>query len=339
MQPTEQDFEDLALTTARKEGWDFPDGLALSEGSLARACVKAGYALAAPAPLLGVEPAAPADEMNSLEAKVSRLRRDINEGTHFGLHGYFNMILSQHGAGDEGIEALMEDAGNTLEELLHATPSILAHLRALQSFKSYVHQRFDEANIDRHEEQNAINGCRVGARFDDLERYMQLTDAQKTREALVAVANGLAEAVDNEDMQQTYKVWLNVANALTTADSPTLSSLRLIQPPTAKDTLPAAPLTTIREGGGAGWVKCDGEADYQAEEEFTWIAFPDGKKQMAIWKEAYWEEDVNDNDAEPRFVWAEYDGDNYETVEPQPAWFFSIPAAPTLSQKGESHEA
>lgn len=116
----------------------------------------------------------------------------------------------------------------------NAQPGLLARLAALQAFKDYVHHRFDEANIDRHDEQNAINGCRVGKRFDDLERYMELTDAQKTREALVAVANGLAEAIDNQDNQRTYEVWRNIADVLTSVDSSTISSLRMIVPPTVE---------------------------------------------------------------------------------------------------------
>lgn len=142
----------------------------------------------------------------------------------------------------------MEDMGDDKQEAyavliknaVNALPGLLARVRALQAFKEYVHQRFDEANIDGHHEQNAINGCRVGARFDDLERYMQLTDAQKTREALVAVANGLAECIDNQDIQQVYEVWRGIAEVLTAVDSATLSSLRLIQPPTVKGGQPNA---------------------------------------------------------------------------------------------------
>lgn len=129
---------------------------------------------------------------------------------------------------------LAEDDAAFVAAMRNALPGLLARLAALQAFKAYVHQRFDEANIDRHEEQNAINGCRVGKRFDDLERYMQLTDPQKTREALVAVANGLAEAIDNQDAQQTYEVWRLIAETLTHVDSSTISSLRMIAPTTVK---------------------------------------------------------------------------------------------------------
>lgn len=42
----EEKIEAVALKAARKEGWSMPDGLTLAEGSLARACTKAGYAAA-----------------------------------------------------------------------------------------------------------------------------------------------------------------------------------------------------------------------------------------------------------------------------------------------------
>lgn len=38
----------------------------------------------------------------------------------------------------------------------------------LQKFKDYVHKRLDDAGVDKHEEQNVINGCRIGARLDDV---------------------------------------------------------------------------------------------------------------------------------------------------------------------------
>ena len=42
--------------------------------------------------------------------------------------------------------------------------------RALKAekFKQYVHERLDAAGVDKHEEQNAINGCRIGARLTDV---------------------------------------------------------------------------------------------------------------------------------------------------------------------------
>jgi hypothetical protein len=40
--------------------------------------------------------------------------------------------------------------------------------KKLLDFKTYVHNRLDTAGIDKHEEQNAINGCRIGARLDDV---------------------------------------------------------------------------------------------------------------------------------------------------------------------------
>lgn len=108
---------------------------------------------------------------------------------------------------------------------------LLVRVRNLQAFKEYVHHRFDEANIDRHEEQNATTGCRVGARFDDLERFMAMTDSQKAAEAFVAVANGLAEAIDKESIQMVYEVWQNITEVLITKDVPTIGVLEMILSP------------------------------------------------------------------------------------------------------------
>lgn len=46
----------------------------------------------------------------------------------------------------------------------------------LQAFKDYVHARLDTAGVDRHDEQNAINGCRIGARLDDVLALIDLVD-------------------------------------------------------------------------------------------------------------------------------------------------------------------
>lgn len=39
---------------------------------------------------------------------------------------------------------------------------------ALAAFKKYVHDRLTAAGIPEHEEANAVNGCRIGARLDDV---------------------------------------------------------------------------------------------------------------------------------------------------------------------------
>ena len=39
---------------------------------------------------------------------------------------------------------------------------------ALRRSKAYVHDRLDAAGVDPHHEQNALNGCRIGARLDDI---------------------------------------------------------------------------------------------------------------------------------------------------------------------------
>ena len=40
----------------------------------------------------------------------------------------------------------------------------------LQAFKDFVHTTLDKASVNKHEEQNATTGCRVGARLADLIR-------------------------------------------------------------------------------------------------------------------------------------------------------------------------
>jgi hypothetical protein len=46
--------------------------------------------------------------------------------------------------------------------------ALLSELEAAEKFKKYVHDRLDAAGIDKHEEQNALNGCRIGSRLDDV---------------------------------------------------------------------------------------------------------------------------------------------------------------------------
>jgi hypothetical protein len=48
-------------------------------------------------------------------------------------------------------------------------------LAKASAFKTYVHERLDAASVDLHEEQNALNGCRIGARLDDVLRTSDYT--------------------------------------------------------------------------------------------------------------------------------------------------------------------
>lgn len=54
----------------------------------------------------------------------------------------------------------------TADHLLALTEQ--KEMEKLQAFKKYVHDRLDALGIDKHEEQNAINGCRIGSRIDDI---------------------------------------------------------------------------------------------------------------------------------------------------------------------------
>ncbi|WP_324671067.1 DUF551 domain-containing protein [Hymenobacter sp. GOD-10R] len=51
----------------------------------------------------------------------------------------------------------------------------VAQIEKLQAFKDYVHGRLDQQAVDAHEEQNAINGCRIGARLDDVFHALQVS--------------------------------------------------------------------------------------------------------------------------------------------------------------------
>lgn len=70
---------------------------------------------------------------------------------------------------------LAEDDARFVAAMRNALPVLLARLAAteakaasLQAFKDFVHTTLDNAGVDKHEEQNATTGCRVGARLDDL---------------------------------------------------------------------------------------------------------------------------------------------------------------------------
>jgi hypothetical protein len=67
-------------------------------------------------------------------------------------------------------------------------------LEKLKKFKQYVHDRLDAAGIDKHEEQNATNGCRIGARLNDLLSVRSLNLLQSAT-AIYNNHNNLQEAV------------------------------------------------------------------------------------------------------------------------------------------------
>jgi hypothetical protein len=151
--------------------------------------------------------------------------------------------------------------------LVQAVERLSEEVCKLDAFKTYVHNRLDAAGIDKHKEQNALNGCRIGARLTDV------------LSAATPVGGDVADR----------------------------------------------------------WVKCDGEADYQAEEVWVWVV-QNGKVVHGIWKEAYWEEDeVTGRPLDDHFVWAEaQDEDSYQTMNPQPTHFQPKPTAP-LAVKEESN--
>ncbi|MGY3091100.1 hypothetical protein ACVWYF_004164 [Hymenobacter sp. UYAg731] len=78
----------------------------------------------------------------------------------------------------------------------------LLELFALRRFKAYVHERLDAAGIDKHEEQNALNGCRIGARLTDVLALR----ATPTLPTATAAPGAAAEAF--EKLQSAYTKWL-----------------------------------------------------------------------------------------------------------------------------------
>lgn len=74
---------------------------------------------------------------------------------------------------------------------------VLAELSAARRFKAYVHARLDAAGVDPHAEQNTINGCRIGARLDDLIRAAQSARATQPASPVGDAAEGLG-IDDNE---------------------------------------------------------------------------------------------------------------------------------------------
>ncbi|MCC3156453.1 hypothetical protein LJ737_04345 [Hymenobacter sp. 15J16-1T3B] len=65
--------------------------------------------------------------------------------------------------------------------------ALRAQVQNLRRFKTYVHSRLDQAGIDAHEAQNAVNGCRIGARLDDV--LVSRPANPSERERLLAAIN------------------------------------------------------------------------------------------------------------------------------------------------------
>jgi hypothetical protein len=55
-----------------------------------------------------------------------------------------------------------------LERLSQVNTELVEQVAKLSAFKQFVHDTLDAAGVDKHEEQNATTGCRVGARLRDL---------------------------------------------------------------------------------------------------------------------------------------------------------------------------
>lgn len=97
-----------------------------------------------------------------------------------------------------------------------------ATIAAREAFKAYVHRRLDEAGIDPHEEQNALNGCRIGARLDDVFRYEREQAAELSRAICAQQEKDTAIAkleAENEALRTTLReIWLSTPIAYPTTE-------------------------------------------------------------------------------------------------------------------------
>lgn len=87
-----------------------------------------------------------------------------------------------------------------LIELHGQQTAVLSELEALRKFKAYVHQRLDDAGVDPHAEQNALNGCRIGARLDDVLRATVADEAPNASTLLIWCLRYL----DDEGLEYVY---------------------------------------------------------------------------------------------------------------------------------------
>ena len=69
------------------------------------------------------------------------------------------------------------DLHHRMNDLERENDKLKEELGKLQKFKDYVHQRLDIAGVHPHGEQNAINGCRIGSRLDDVLDVFQAAKA------------------------------------------------------------------------------------------------------------------------------------------------------------------
>ena len=70
---------------------------------------------------------------------------------------------------DDADPGLWADCGEVdAPTLVDAVERLSQEVCKLYAFKEYVHATLDAAGIDKHEEQNATTGCRVGARLRDV---------------------------------------------------------------------------------------------------------------------------------------------------------------------------
>jgi len=90
------------------------------------------------------------------QADIKRLTRELDVA----------LFGEENAAQQASLCDLVRPASKLVSQLQQESASYQAKAVALQQFKDYVHGRLDAAGIDKCEEQNALNGCRIGARLD-----------------------------------------------------------------------------------------------------------------------------------------------------------------------------
>ncbi len=78
-----------------------------------------------------------------------------------------------YGMGSNKLAELIDAyADKRFQETLNHRAGIIKNLKddleKAQGFKTYVHNRLDQAGVPEFQEQNATTGCRIGARLDYL---------------------------------------------------------------------------------------------------------------------------------------------------------------------------
>ncbi|SNC62369.1 hypothetical protein SAMN06265337_0656 [Hymenobacter gelipurpurascens] len=114
-------------------------------------------------------------------------------------------VSSSHGSPSD--KQIADEQLTTLAS--YAIPELVDEVRNLRKFKAYVHQRLDDAGVNPHDEQNAINGCRIGSRLDDV---LQPYTEASTQDALAILDRALT--LESSRSDEWYLMIEEAANML-----------------------------------------------------------------------------------------------------------------------------